>query len=220
MAEKYGVVPPRFTKAWWEHMAYYYKWHAIITAAAILIALVTIVQCAAREKYDMYVVYSGHMNYSDNEIKKIQELLSERIDDIDGNGEKSVLFQQLVFSDTAGSQEYDYAIQTKLDMTFGNDCSFIYLFDKSEASIQIQKSAAADIFETADVYTPDTGSETLAAPDGKAYAVSLADSALLAKNGIYKDDLYIMLRKNYKNDEKNIKAHENSISAAKALIQK
>ena len=65
MAEKYGEVPPKFTKKWWEYFWDYYKWHVIITVVAVLIASVTIVQCATRPKYDMNVVYAGHMNYSE-----------------------------------------------------------------------------------------------------------------------------------------------------------
>ena len=39
----------------------------------------------------MNVVYAGHMNYSEEEINKLKEIISERISDIDGNGENSVL---------------------------------------------------------------------------------------------------------------------------------
>ena len=49
MAEKYGEVPPKFTKKWWEYFWDYYKWHVIITVVAVLIASVTIVQCATSE---------------------------------------------------------------------------------------------------------------------------------------------------------------------------
>ena len=79
MAEKYGEVPPKFTKKWWEYFWDYYKWHVIITVVAVLIASVTIVQCATRQKYDMNVVYAGHMNYSEEEINKLKEIISERI---------------------------------------------------------------------------------------------------------------------------------------------
>ena len=104
MAEKYGEVPPKFTKKWWEYFWDYYKWHVIITVVAVLIASVTIVQCATRPKYDMNVVYAGHMNYSEEEINKLKEIISERISDIDGNGENSVLLSTLVFADNAGSR--------------------------------------------------------------------------------------------------------------------
>ena len=48
MAEKYGEVPPKFTKKWWEYFWDYYKWHVIITVVAVLIASVT--QCFGASK--------------------------------------------------------------------------------------------------------------------------------------------------------------------------
>ena len=152
MAEKYGEVPPKFTKKWWEYFWDYYKWHVIITVVAVLIASVTIVQCATRPKYDMNVVYAGHMNYSEEEINKLKEIISERISDIDGNGENSVLLSTLVFADNAGSEEYDYAIQTKLDLTFTDDCSFIYLMDKANVDAQMQKEVVDQIYDCTDSF--------------------------------------------------------------------
>ena len=54
MAEKYGEVPPKFTKKWWEYFWDYYKWHVIITVVAVLIASVTIVQCATRTEISFF----------------------------------------------------------------------------------------------------------------------------------------------------------------------
>lgn len=219
MAEKYGTVPPRFTKAWWEYFWDYYKWHVIITIIALLIAAVTITQCATREKYDMNIVYVGHMNYSQEEIEKTQELLEQHITDVDENGENSILFNQLVFLDTAGSEEYDYAIQTKLDVSFLDDCSFVYLFDKAQAELQLQKEAADEIFECTDSWAKGTEAEILTGPDGKGYAVNLKDSKLLKDNNIYCDDLYVMIRQNYKDDKENTQAHEDSINVAEVLVK-
>lgn len=219
MAEKYGTVPPKFTRAWWEYFWYYYKWRVIITAAALVIAAVTIVQCATQEKYDMDVVYAGHMNYSDAETEKMEELLAGMISDIDGNGEKSVFFQQLVFLDNTGSAEYDYAIQTKLDVSFTDDCSFVYLLDREQAQAQLQKKAADELFNPADEWAGDTEAEVLTAEDGTAYAVSIEQSSLLKENDIYCDDMFVMVRQNYKEDEKNTLAHEDSLKIANALVK-
>ena len=57
------------------------------------------------------------------------------------------------------------------------------------------------------------------AADGKGYAVNLKDSRLLKDNGIYCDDLYILIRRNYKDDEKNTQAHDDSIAVAEALVK-
>lgn len=219
MAEKYGTVPPKFTKKWWEYFWYYYKWHVIITAAAVLVAAVTIVQCASRPKYDMNIVYAGHMNYSETEIEKTQELLAEYITDIDGNGKKAIDFQQLMFSDGMGNEEYDYAMQTKLDLTFTDDGTFVYLMDEIEAKLYIQRESVGEAFEKTDVYAEDTNAEILRAEDGTGYAVNLKDSAFFKENEIYCDDLYLLVRKNNKNDEKNTQSYEDALRIAEELIK-
>lgn len=219
MAEKYGTVPPKFTKKWWEYFWYYYKWHVIITAAAVLVAAVTIVQCASRPKYDMNIVYAGHMNYSETEIEKTQELLAEYITDIDGNGKKAIDFQQLMFSDGMGNEEYDYAMQTKLDLTFTDDGTFVYLMDEIEAKLYIQRESVGEAFENTDVYAEDTNAEILRAEDGTGYAVNLKDSAFFKENEIYCDDLYLLVRKNNKNDEKNTQSYEDALRIAEELIK-
>lgn len=219
MAEKYGTVPPKYTAKWWQYIWDYYKWHIIITVVALLVASVTIVQCATRPKYDMNVVYAGHKNYTEREAEDIENLVAQYITDIDGNGENSVLFQPLVFMDSNGSAEYDYAVQTKLDMTFLDDCSFIYLMDKEQAQIYLQRDSIQDSFEDVSKWAGETSAEVLKAENGTGYAVSLADSALFKEKNIYCDDLYIMVSRNYKDDEANIKAHEDSLNAAAMLIK-
>lgn len=220
MAEKYGEIPPRFTRAWWEYVWYYYKWHVIITVTAVIVALVTIVQCASRTKYDMNVIYAGHKNYSETEINRMGEILSEYITDIDGNGEKNVMFLPLMFADNAGAEEYDYAIQTKLDMTFMDDYTYLYLMDRSEAELYLQREHASDTFTPADTYADITQEEILCIPDGRGYAVSLSGSALLKSNDIYCEDLYLLVVQNSEPDEKSVQSYEDALKTAKELIKK
>ena len=167
----------------------------------------------------MNVVYAGHMNYSEEEINKLKEIISERISDIDGNGENSVLLSTLVFADNAGSEEYDYAIQTKLDLTFTDDCSFIYLMDKANVDAQMQKEVVDQIYDCTDSFIDSSSDKVVKAADGKGYAVNLKDRRLLKDNGIYCGDLYILIRRNYKDDEKNTQAHDDSIAVAEALVK-
>ncbi len=219
MAEKYGEIPPKFTKKWWEYFWYYYKWHVIVTAAALVIAAVTIVQCASREKYDMNVVYAGHMHYSEEETERIEDVFSEYVTDIDNNGERSVFFQTLMFSDGAGSEEYDYAMQTKLDFTFTDDYTYVYLMDEIEAKLYINRDSVSDTFENVSVYAPDTEAEVLTAADGTAYAVNLRDSSLLKDNGIYCDDLYLLIRYNNNKNEESMQSHNDALNIAKELVK-
>ena len=55
--------------------------------------------------------------------------------------------------------------------------------------------------------------------DGAAYAVKLTDSAYL-NNGGYNNEMYIMLKRNTKDDELENAAYEQSVKIANKLISK
>ncbi|MCI5605412.1 MAG: hypothetical protein MR413_07175 [Clostridia bacterium] len=220
MAEKYGEVPQKWTKEWWGYFWDYYKLHTIITLFVIICVAITVTQCVTREKYDITMTYAGHKIYTDDEISRAAVGLSQYIDDVDGNGEKSIFFQQLNFVDQMGSEEYDYASQTKLDLEFHNECSFLFLYDASQTELMINRDSASELYvpvsEWADTM-PEQG--MLYSKDGVAYAVKLDNSAFLEENSIYNDDLYVLIRRNYADDEKNALASESSIRIANVLIQ-
>lgn len=212
MAEKYGTVPDKWTKEWWDYFWYYYKWRVILIAFAVLCVVFTVAQCAMREKYDLTVTYAGHMMYSEEEINRLTAGISEYIDDVDGNGEKSVFFQQLNFMDTMGSEEYDYASQSKLDLEFHNEQSFLFLYDEKELQNMLGRDYAEELYVPVSEWAQGGA-------DGLEYAVSLKDSAFLAENNIYSDDLYLVVRRNYKDDKKNVLAWESSVRIANNLIK-
>ncbi len=218
--EKYGEVPPRFTKKWWGHIWEYYKWHFIITAVAILIAVVTIVQCAHRTEYDVVMIYAGHKDLSNMTQNQLYELATEHIDDVDGNGKVVVDIKPLVFTDIDGNEDYDFAIQTKLDLTFVDDYTYIYLMDETQARVYCGRKDTTDAFEEVSAYYDDTGKEVLYTTDeNRSFAVSLKDSALLKEKGINADGLYMMVRRDNKASEKNTKSHDSAIKFAKELVR-
>lgn len=220
MAEKYGTVPPRWTKAWWEYFWDYYKWHVIITAIAIVFIAVTVVQCATKEKYDLTVTHTGHIIYSDEELEHMEEVYSSLIDDVDGNGKKSVFVQQINFMNKSGSEEYDYASQTKLDLEFGNECSFLFIFDSAELDNALNRNGISELYLPVSEWAEDMPSEDiLVLKDGIPYAVKLENSVFMAENDLYCKDMYLIVRKNYKNDSKNNLAHRSSVKIANTLIK-
>lgn len=220
MAEKYGTVPPKWTKAWWEYFWDYYKWHVIITAFAVICIAVTVVQCATKEKYDLTITHTGHIIYSDAELEHMEEVYSSLIDDVDGNGEKSVFVQQINFLNKSGGEEYDYASQTKLDLEFGNECSFLFIFDGAELEKALSKNGASDLYLPVSEWAEDMPKEDmLVFKDGVPYAVKLENSAFMAENDLYCQDMYVIVRQNYRNDDKNNLAHKNSVNIANTLIK-
>lgn len=219
MAEKYGEVPKRFTKAWWSYFWYYNKYKVMGIGAAVILAAITITQCVSREKFDIYIVYAGHVHYSDRMAQKLEEVAEQYVSDIDKNDKQSVMFQQMMFSDKAGSEQYDSAIQTKLDFTFTDDRKFLYLMDDVQASIYLQRDSVSRMFENTEDWAQGTTAEILKAPDGTGYAVNLSNSTLLRQNDIYCENLYLMIRKNNKSGDENEQAYEDSLKLAKELIK-
>lgn len=220
MAEKYGTIPDKWTKDWWEYFWYYYKWRVIIIAFAVLCVVFTVAQCAMRKKYDLTVTYAGHMMYSEEEINRLTAGISECIDDVDGNGEKSVFFQQINFMDAMGSEEYDYASQSKLDLEFSNEQSFLFLYDAKELNNMLGRDHIDEIYVPVSEWGENITDESLLySQNGTAYAVSLKNSSFLAENNIYRDDLYIIVRRNYKDDDKNVMAWDSSVRIANNLIK-
>lgn len=220
MAEKYGTIPQKWTKEWWAYFWEYYKWHTLMTLFVVVCVAVTVIQCATREKYDITITYAGHKIYSDEEINRAVEGLSQYVDDIDGDGRQSIFFQQMNFMDEMGSEEYDYASQSKLDMEFYNDCSFLFLYDGTETETMLERDTVSEIYMPVSDWAETMPEEDLLySKDGVAYAVRLDSSAFLEENNIYNEDLYILIRINYAEDEKNILAEESSIRIANALIK-
>ena len=88
--EKYGTVPKRFTKLWWEYFWDYYKWHTISVAFVSILILVTAVQCATQVKYDMTITVAGDKYLSEDIQSQLSGELGEVIEDCDENGERNV----------------------------------------------------------------------------------------------------------------------------------
>lgn len=221
MAEKYGVVPPKFTKEWWPYFWMYYKWHTIATAFVILCVAITIQQCVTAPKYDLTATYTGATGYSEEAEGKIADIIREYTDDIDGNGEPSPYFQQLIISENQADAQYNYAMQTKLMLEFQNDCSFIFMMDSGSADELLDSESLKDSFVPVSEWIENPIEEELLhySEDGKAYAVNLKNSTLLKNAGIPCEDIYIALKENGKEDEANKAAFENSKKILNAIMR-
>lgn len=220
MAEKYGVVPKRFTKAWWSYFWMYYKVHTIAAAFAVICVAVTAYQCSTAPKYDLNVTFTGKNGYTEDMQNALNEVINQYTEDIDGNGEKSAFLQQLIISDKNEDAQYNYAMQTKLVLEFQNNCSFLFMMDSAMAE-QLMNSESLDgafipVNEWADSEVDDS---LLYKVNDIPYAVNLKNSAALKNAGVDCEDIYIAICINNKDDEINVKAFENSKQIINALIQ-
>ncbi len=218
MSEKYGEIPPKFTKDWWSYFWMYYKWHTIGISAAVIAVAGTAVQCAHREKYDLAVTYCAQ-SYMDPETEEALELeLEKYTDDADGNGEVNVMIQQINISNAAGSEEMDYALQVKHDMELSNDYAYLFIYDKTEAEDLIPRESSDSVYADVRDWLPDAGDRAVVNSSAEVpSAVSLSGSAILDSLGIDSEELYAAVRLNYSEEDYNAASQRSAIEAARAL---
>lgn len=220
MAEVYGVKPKKFTKEWWPYFWMYYKWHTIGIVFVVCSVAFTVAQCLMRPKIDLSMTYAGHHVFSDEQSAQISADMGEMIDDIDGDGHRNVDFQRYTFIDKPGSEESDYAMQTKLNMEFYNDRSYIFLPDEQIIKVMTNNDYNDDLYMPVTEWAKEFPDESLLySVDGVPYAVKLTESAYLNSLG-YNTEMYIMLKRNAKDDELERAAYEQSVKIANMLISK
>lgn len=146
MAEKYGTVPKKFTREWWDYFWTYYKWYVLVAAFLIITVSITIYQKATQPRYDLTIAYAGERIFSEEFENEFTKEASKLCEDVDKNGEKSVLFTQMNLSADAADAEYAMAMQTKLDLSISEEDIFIYILDKKVADTYSGESADDSCF--------------------------------------------------------------------------
>ena len=74
---------------WWDNYWYHYKWHTIIAAFVILLAVFVFGQMANDPQQDVIVTYCGPMSFLSEETESLREALGRIMpEDFDGNGDK------------------------------------------------------------------------------------------------------------------------------------
>ena len=221
MAEKYGTVPPKFTKAWWEYFWMYYKWHTIITVFVILAVVVTIYGKVTAEKFDLTLTYAGDYSYSDEGTEKIEEILSPLCEDIDENGEKNLYFSQLNFGGANSDPEYMMAMSTKLQMSFAEDETYIFIVSKEIADAYSGEKADECVFAPLDSWLKeDIPDDLIYSAHGKGYGINVSDLKLFKDEGIEFPDHYLFIRYYPRKDQikKQLKGYEGAIKLANEIL--
>ncbi len=226
MAEHYGVVPKRFTKEWWPYYWMYYKWQTIGVVFALAAIVITLVQCATKENYDAIVNYIGETYFEPETVEGLEAALEPLIEDVDGNGENNVFFQQLTLSNASGSEEIDYTLQVKHDLELSDETSYLFMYDKKEAELMLERESADDVYlpldewcGTTDLKAASDGGRVLYSQSGAPLAILAEGSGLLESVGMDTEDLYITVRKNYSDEESNLAAYRSAAAMANAILK-
>ena len=194
--EKYGTVPKRFTKLWWEYFWDYYKWHTISVAFVSILILVTAVQCATQVKYDMTITVAGDKYLSEDIQSQLSGELGEVIEDCDENGERNVFLQMLDFSDNSMNQDPQYmmAMSTKLMIEFTAGETFLFVLSEDIMNQYLNQDGAENLFIPVSEWTDEELSdELLKKSGGVAYGVNLKDSGYFKEKNVDMTDMYLVL---------------------------
>ena len=132
MAEKYGSVPPRFSKEWWDYFWTYYKGYVIAIVFVIILTVVTVVQKVNSPRYDITLTYAGPLSFSDECVEIITDELSPMCEDVDGNGEKALRFSELTMNPSEA--EYSVVMEQKLYLSIAVEDIYLYILE-GEASL-------------------------------------------------------------------------------------
>lgn len=72
------------------HFWNYYKIHTIVTLVVLALIGVTVYQVVTKEEYDLEIEFYGTRMISEEQAAALEDYLKEYVDDIDGDGEKTV----------------------------------------------------------------------------------------------------------------------------------
>ncbi len=218
MAEKYGEVPPKFTKKWWEYFWDYYKWHTVTVICIIAAIVITVVQIKNREKYDLNILVGTYSYMASESLESLTNELESKINDVDGNGENNIMLLYNSFSDRIEQTEYNSVMEVRLSLYLQEDNSFIFIVDEQSSQLLLDIDYCDEMYVPSSQITSKTEGG-LKGSDGTVYGTPLKNSTLLKNHKINDENLYLILRKNFKDDELNAKAFDESLKLVEELIK-
>lgn len=222
MAEKYGVVPKRFTKAWWEYFWMYYKWYVIIPAVVIILVIGTIITNIKMGSYDLMLTYAGPQYISATQQKEINEKLSSLCPDANGDGKNMLTLASITMNSESNDKEYLSSAVTMLQFSLYDEENYVYIIHKDFVPRFFGQNEANCAYEPVKNWLEaDTDAHMMSVRDTD-YAVSLSGSKLFKKWNIDLADHYLLMRFAPDKDasENEIRDYEAAKEFANILLKK
>ncbi len=197
-----------------EYIKDYYKWHIIIALLVVIAIVLTIVHFATKEEYDIRLFYVGEAYIGSNYADTIYSL-SDLCDDVTGDGEVKLLFDQFCYGGLNDPQYLNTMTATLEKMLAKEKDVCLVLAEESLAKMIIAMSGK--FVMQADLWAPGVSEEDVLTVSGFPGAISLKNSTYFKGKGFDTDNLYvILLEKEYKNES----AFENAKKVALELVKK
>lgn len=210
--EKYGVIPKKFTAAWFEYIWEYYKIHIIVTVLIIAAVIYTWVTIASRTYYDLYVCFATNYSMSEQSKEMLEENLKSTAQDVNGDGEINVCIFDYSLPENYDNAEYAKAMETKFQLELQAGDSFVFIVSEDKANRLMNDSSLEGCFEEISSWCGREG--------GNKYFAKIDNSDVLKDAGILYSNSYIGVRQfNYREgDKKDILQRENAVAAAKFIL--
>lgn len=132
-------------KSKWENFWFYYKWHVVIGAAAVILAVFTIVSMMNRTKYDLTVTLVTGGVLSEDLRSELSEGLAQYAEDLNGDGEVHLELRTygLISPTNPDEVQQRNALETKLmaDLAFPESCVLLIdpaLYDSMMDLVEVQ----------------------------------------------------------------------------------
>lgn len=222
MAEKYGVVPKKFTRAWWSYFGMYYKWYVIIPTAVIILVIGTVTSNIKMSKYDLTLTYAGPQYISATQQKEINAEFSTLCPDANKDGKKMLTLASITMNPESNDKEYLSNAVTMLQFALYDEQKYVYIIHKDFIPRFFGQNEASCAYAPVESWlTADAGNSELISARNTNYAISLKGSKLLEKWKIDLSDHYLLMRFAPKADahEDEIKNYEAAKELANILIK-
>ena len=216
MAEKFEI-PKRFSKAWWEYIYEYYRYHILIIGFIVFLVVYMALRIINPTTYDANVIIASDVYISEEQHENIKKAFSELAGDTDKNGRLEIMMQcmYLTENDTSQNIEMQMAFQQKLALEMSLDENMIFIVDEKIAKKFISQSED-EFLKTSDM-TSDPDAEGVLY-NNKSYGASLKESRILNSNSIDGSKLYILFKNPDVLDEKNKDKADEAFEFAKKII--
>ena len=209
--EKYGQIPKKFTAAWFDYVWEYYKWHIIAVIAIVASIVYTCYTFATRIEYDLQICFASNNFISEEAQENLISALSEKIEDVNGDGEKNIQILEYSVSPTNADGQFVAAMQTKFQLELQASDTYLFIISKDRVDTLLGGAQAEGLFASTSEWT------TKESTDG--YFIQANEGDLLSDSGIVYSDLYMTVRNHVAAvKSKNSDAfRNNAILAAKAI---
>lgn len=222
MAEKYGVIPKKYTKAWWAYFWTYYKWYVIVPIVLAVIITGAIIGNIKMNRIDLTLTYAGPQYISAIEQKEINEQFSTLCPDTNGDGKNMLTTASIAINYEDNDMEYLSSAVTMLQFALYDEEKYVYIMHKDVIPRFFGSNTVNCAYAPVDEWlTADIGDARMISAHDTNYGISLDGSKLFRQWDIDLTDHYLLMRfapkENASKDE--INDYESAKELANILLE-